>query len=121
MGDTMWLMTKFGFYSIVLKDEGQFHIRSRERIDIENLVRLVPLPDTEIFESSNADYRFRVIVGQGELTAVLEFLGKELDYGNFKDCIDRTPEQSHKPYHEVWSVLADALGAYGSNGKKTHR
>ena len=121
MGDTMWLMTKFGFYSIVLKDEGQFHIRSREKIDIENLVRQVPLMDVEIFESSNADYRFRVIVGSKELHAVLEFLGNELDYDNFKGCIDRTPEQSHKPYHEVWSVLADELGAYGSKGKKTHK
>jgi hypothetical protein len=119
MGDTMWLMTKFGFFSIVRKDEGRFHIRSREKIDIENLVRLVPLPDAEIFESSNADYRFRVIVGSKELHAVLEFIGNELDYDNFKDCIDRTPGQSHKPYHEVWGVLADALGAYGSKGKNS--
>ena len=113
----MWLMTKFGFYSIVRKDEGRFHIRSREKVDIENLVKQVPLPEAKIMESSSADYRFRVIVGQKELLSVLTFLGNELDYGNFKGCIDRTPGQSHKPYHEVWGVLADALGAYGSKGR----
>ena len=112
----MWLMTKFGFYSIVRKDEGRFHIRSREKVDIENLVRQVPLPDAIILKSNTADYRFRVIVGSKELHAVLEFLGNKLDYGNFKDCVDRTPGQSHKPYHEVWGVLADVLGAYGSKG-----
>ena len=113
----MWLMTKFGFYSIVRKDEGRFHIRSREKVDIENLVKRVPLPEAEILKSNTADYRFRVIVGQKEMLTVLEFLGNELDYGNFKDCIDRTPGQLHKPYHEVWGVLADALGAYGRKGK----
>jgi hypothetical protein len=113
----MWLMTKFGFYSIVRKDEGRFHIRSRERVDIENLVRLVPLTNAEILESRTTDYRFRVIVGHEELMSVLKSLGNELDYDNFKSCIDRTPGQSHKPYHEVWGVLADELGAYGSKGK----
>ena len=121
MGDTMWLMTKFGFFSIVRKEQDRFHIRSRERLDIENLVKFVPLVNAEIIESITADYRFRVIVGRKELMAVLELLGNELDYSNFKGCIDRTPEQSHKPYHEVWGLLADALGAYGGKGKKARK
>ena len=109
----MWLMTKYGFYSIVQKQPNVYHIRSRERKDIDNLVNYVPLPDAMIMESDHTDYAVRIIVGQEEVLAVLEFLGENLDYDNFKAKIDRTPEQAHKPYHEVWQVLADALGAYG--------
>ena len=109
----MWLMTKYGFYSIVQKEPGKYHIRSREQKDIENLVENVPLPDAEIMESDRTDYAVRVIVGKEDVLAVLKFLGENLDYDNFKAKIDRTPDQEHKPYHEVWHVLADALGAYG--------
>ena len=109
----MWLMTKYGFYSIVQKEPGVYHVRSRERKDIENLVKNVPLPDAEIVESNLTDYAVRVIVGQEDVLAVLKFLGENIDYDNFKAKIERTPDQEHKPYHEVWQVLADALGAYG--------
>ncbi len=51
---------------------------------------------------------------QTDVLAVLRFPGENLDYGNFKDKIARTPDQARKPYHEVWHVLAKALGAYGS-------
>ncbi len=50
-------------------------------------------------------------------TKIMAFLGDHIDYSNFKDEIDGTPNQKHKPYHEVWSVLARALGAYGSKGQ----
>ena len=109
----MWLMTKYGFYSIVQKQSGVFHIRSRERKDIENLVENVPLPEAEIMESDRTDYAVRVIVGKEDVQTVLKFLGESLDYDNFKAKIDRTSDQRHKPYHEVWQVLVDALGAYG--------
>ena len=39
----MWLMTKHGFYSIVQKQPGEFHIRARVRKDLENLVTRVLL------------------------------------------------------------------------------
>ena len=93
----MWLMTKHGFYSIVEKQPGLYHVRSRERKDIENLVRQVPLVGAEIVDTPKADYACRVIVGKNELLAIMRFLGESLDYSNFKDKIDRTPEQAHKP------------------------
>jgi len=43
----MWLMTKHGFYSIVQKNPGEFHIRARVRKDLENLVERVPLPEAK--------------------------------------------------------------------------
>ena len=53
-----------------------------------------------------------------EFVAILEFLGRTLDYPNFKDKVDATPDQRRKPYHEVWRVMADALGAYGRKGSR---
>ena len=115
----MWLMTKHGFYSIVLKGE-TYHVRSRERQDLENLVKLVPLPDAAIHESLQADYRFRILVNSSQLLSILNCLGQSLDYPNFKGEIDERPDQARKPYHEVWSVLAVALGAYGRPGMAQH-
>ena len=112
----MWLMTKHGFYSIVERKPGEFHVRGRERQDLENLLNGVPL-DTELFETPEADYRFRIVVDRDAVLSILAFLGDTLDYSNFKGEIDQTPDQSRKPYHKVWGVMADALGAYGSRGK----
>jgi hypothetical protein len=112
----MWLMTQHGFYSIVQKAAGVYHVRSRERADLENLVKGVPLPDAEIHESREADYAFRLLVGKPELDKIMAFLGNTVDYPNFKGRIDAMPAQAHKPYHKVWRVLADTLGAYGRPG-----
>lgn len=109
----MWLMTKYGFYSIVEKYPGEFHVRSREVKDLDNLIAGVPLPGAQIRTSQETDYLARIIVKKGDVQKILAFLADNIDYSNFKDKIDRTPDQAHKPYHEVWGVLARALGAYG--------
>lgn len=106
-------MTKYGFYSIVQKQAREYHVRARERKDVENLVRCVPLPHAQIKESERTDYAFRIVVGQADVLAILRFLGETLDYSNFKDTIDQIDDQKHKPYHKVWGVIADTLGAYG--------
>jgi hypothetical protein len=117
----MWLMTKHGFYSIVEKNKetGEFHIRSRVRKDLANLVEHVPLTGTEIHNTKSADYPFRLIVGKDEVLAVMEFLGETLDYANFKGKIARTPDQKqkHDLYTQVWGLLSDAFGAYGRTGR----
>lgn len=116
----MWLMTQHGFYSIVEKTPDEFHIRSRERGDLQNLIDRVPLPLATIEDSPKNDYAFRII-GKRELVAlVLQFMASSLDYGNFKDHIDRSPDQKRKSraYHEVWGVMAGALGSYGRAGSE---
>ena len=116
----MWLMTKHGFYSIVEREPGEFHIRSRERQDLQNLVARMPLsPDTHIFDTPEADYAARIVTDRETVTSVMTHLAESLDYSNFKGKIDTTPDQRHKPYHEVWDVMAKALGAYGQPGKNT--
>jgi hypothetical protein len=117
----MWLMTKYGFYSIVQKQPGEYHVRSRDRKDIENLMTRLPLDQVQIIESKSSDYAFRIIVKKEDVESILKFLGETIDYDNFKDKIDQTPDQNHKPYHEVWGILADALGAYGRKPKGLKR
>jgi hypothetical protein len=112
----MWLMTKHGLYSIVQKKAGEYHVRAREHRDLDNLVNRVPLPGTVIINTPEADYACRIVTDKGTVQAILEFLGASLDYDNFKSKIDATPDQRHKPYHQVWQVLANALGAYGRKG-----
>jgi hypothetical protein len=112
----MWLMTKHGFYSIVLKEPVRFHVRARERQDLQNLIDRVPLPGVEIIDTPDGDYAARLVVDGAVVLKILEFLGNTLDYSNFKNQIAKTPDQSHKPYHEVWGVMASALGAYGKIG-----
>jgi hypothetical protein len=107
-------MTKCGFYSIVQKRPGEYHVRVREKKDLENLIAGVPLANAEILTSNETDYRARIIVAKPAVSKIMAFLGDNIDYDNFKDKIDRTPDQANKPYHEVWHVLARALGAYGS-------
>jgi hypothetical protein len=84
----------------------------------------VPLAGAKFLDTKSADYAFRIIVGKDEVLSVMEFLGKTLDYSNFKSHIARTPdqEQKHDVYADVWSLLSDAFGAYGRNGThNSHR
>lgn len=115
----MWLMTKFGFYSIVRKKPGEYHVRSRERRDLDNLVKGVPLTGAKIVDTPEADYASRIVTDEATVLAILAFLGQTLDYPNFKGKIDADPDQRHKPYHEVWRVMADSLGAYGRKGRQS--
>ena len=112
----MWLMTKHGFYSIVEKGRGELHIRSRERADLQNLIDRIPLPAHQVIDTPEADYAARIIADRECVSAVMRYLSDSLDYSNFKGEIDRTADQRHKPYHKVWDVMADALGAYGRPG-----
>ncbi len=113
----MWLMTKHGFYSIVQKKEGEFHIRARVRKDLENLQERVPLVGLEIHASRKTDYPYRLIVGEAEVLKVMRFLGETLDYSNFKDTVGGTPDQAskHDLYADFWGMALRSLGGYGRN------
>jgi hypothetical protein len=111
-------MTKHGFYSIVQKKPGEFHIRSRVRKDLENLGARVPLTGTKIHDTNGADYAHRLVVGKDEVLSVMEFLGETLDYSNFKNKIAATDdqEQKHHLYSQIWGILSRAFGCYGDPG-----
>ena len=47
----------------------------------------------------------------------VQFLGESLDYKNFKDTVNSTPDQrdKHSVYGQVWHLLLDKFGGYGKN------
>lgn len=108
----MWICSKFGFYSIVFK-EGSYQVRAREKKDLENLIAVCGFHGKDVYEFQMSDYQYRICLNKNELFVVMEMLGDNIDYSNFKDMIDKRPDQRNKPYHRIWSVLSDALGCYG--------
>ena len=102
----MWLFTKRGFYSIVEKKPGEFHIRARARKDLENLKQLAEIK-RRIVLTRNADYRYRLVVNKIEVLAALASLAADIDYSNFKDRIAADPVQREKlhAYHEIWATM----------------
>ena len=104
--NTMLLCTKRGFYSIVKKASGEFHIRARMKRDLENLKRLAEIKKAIVL-TRNADYRYRIVANQIEVIAALGSLATEIDYFNFNDLIGADPEQCKKldAYHEISSAM----------------
>jgi len=104
----MWIMTKWGFYSIVEKQHGLYAVRARERGDLVRLLGQAQI-DVPIQNTPQNDYQFRAHVDKEELGQIMMTLASSVDYPNFKAEIDRQPDQARKPYHEVWSILARAF------------
>jgi hypothetical protein len=102
----MWLCTQHGFYSIVQKQKGEFHIRARLKRDLENLQRLGGF-SWKIHRTAPADYRWRVVIDQADVIAILVNLGEAIDYSNFKSRIHELPDQEEKSsaYGTLWSNL----------------
>jgi len=106
----MWLLTPFGFFSMVQKPgdapQGTLTVRARVREDLESL-RLRYLPGLgEIRESRSNDYRFRAQAPRCEVSAAMSALVDDLAYSNFKNQVrkEQGPARAHL-YHDVWSVL----------------
>ena len=106
----MWLMTTFGFFSIVQKPEdvggGLLTIRARVREDLDRL-RAVYLPELgPTQESTDSDYRFRARASKEAVAAALTHIAKDIDYSNFKNAVaKRQGPLRAKAYGKVWDVL----------------
>ena len=102
----MWLATQHGFYSIVQKPAGQFHVRTRCEKDLENLIALADL-EAPLHHTTDGDYAWRIIVGQKEVSAIMAALATSIDYPNFKDRIHNEPGQRDKlpAYSQLWSQM----------------
>lgn len=102
----MWLCTQHGFYSIVRKNPGEFHIRGRLRQDMENLLELCAAR-WQVIETKNDDYRYRIVCGQAEVSEVISKLATSIDYSNFKSRVHSTPDQVDKSsaYSSLWGNL----------------
>lgn len=124
----MWIASKFGWFSIVKEKSGPgFMVRARSRADLEQLTAAVAACNEEklpaIIETPEADYRFRIVIGNSQLWDVMEALVESVDYSNFKGEIAKTKGQRDKlePYHRIWSVMAgyqaDTVHRLGSGAR----
>ena len=106
----MWLLTPFGFVSIVQKpgdaQQGTLTVRARVREDLESL-RHCYLPGLgEIHESHSNDYRFRAQAPRRQVSAALSAVVDDLGYSNFKSQVSKEQGAARAHlYHDVWSVL----------------
>ena len=99
----MWLMTDFGFFSIVKKEgEGHLTVRARKKKDLLSLKQRY-LPSAGAIETSDyTDYRYRIHV-PGE--AFAEAL-RDIAYPNFKSAVARKQGKARaRVYEDVWHRL----------------
>jgi hypothetical protein len=102
----MWLATQHGFYSIVQKPPGQFHVRARVKQDLDNLIALAGM-DTKLYHTPDGDYAWRIVVGQSEVDQIMAVLSRSIEYSNFKSRIHELEGQRDKlpAYSNLWGKM----------------
>lgn len=102
----MWIASKYGFFSIVMKGPDEFHVRARFRGDLEELMEACGVDET-LHKSYNSDYRYRLVVGRPVVTKIGARIFEEIDYDNFKNKIAETSSQQDKlsAYGDIWSIM----------------
>ncbi len=105
-------MTKIGFYSITRKNKEkggtEYHVRAREKQDIQNLKDGLKLDD-ELNDWPTSDYQFRIIVNQKTYRRIMFHLTSLVTYDNFKSMIHTRGQQHRKKglYSRVWGVMRE--------------
>ncbi len=110
----MWLMTKFGFFSVVEKPKdkaaGLVTIRSRVRDDLESLRAYLPQL-TAVEANAGTDYAFRAQAAKPDFANALSKIALDIDYSNFKDEVAKTQGRGRaKCYSDVWNSLYQLQG-----------
>lgn len=106
----MWLLTDFGFFSIVQKSsdasDDMLTIRARVRSDLESLRQRVMPELGSIKESRDTDYRFRARAPRSAVAKAMASVAEQIDYSNFKNAVSKNQgnKRAHL-YHGVWDVL----------------
>jgi len=103
----MWLLTDFGFFSIVKKaGEDELTVRSRVKSDLEMLKKRY-IPDMgNILEHAGSDYRFRALVSKQALAEAMKHIVLNIDYDNFKKSVAKKQGSKRAAiYGDVWSTL----------------
>lgn len=117
----MWIFTKLGFFSVVqvAGDPKHVQIRARTHGDLARLCKLgdPELSPEQIKATPDNDYPFRIIAHRSDWLNLLEALGDEVDYTNFKSEIARTMGREREGlYHEVWAVVQRGLARFRTAG-----
>lgn len=106
----MWIITPFGFFSVVQKPadvrDDTLTVRARVAADLDAL-RAAVLPQLgPSEESTHSDYRFRASAPREAVARAMAALAESLCYDNFKDEVARVQGADRADlYHVVWSKL----------------
>jgi hypothetical protein len=106
----MWLVTTFGFYSIVEKswdrERQTLTVRARAREDLEALrARYLPTLG-ETAEDESADYRFRAQAPREDVTQAFARAIRDIDYDNFQNALaERQGWTRERIYHDAWRAF----------------
>lgn len=106
----MWLVTTFGYFSIVQKNSdreaGTLTVRSRIHRDLE-MLRDKYLPGmSEISRSGGADYPYRAKARREDLAQAFAAAIMDLAYSNFKaETALQLGHRREDAYNEVWLAL----------------
>jgi 8-oxo-dGTP pyrophosphatase MutT (NUDIX family) len=106
----VWLITPFGFFSIVQKPDdktsGRLTVRARVASDLERL-RAEYLPTLgPIIEGAGTDYRYRATAPRGDVAVAFANVAMSIGYANFKDEVATRQGKSRAAiYAKVWDVL----------------
>jgi len=90
----MWLITNFGFFSIVRKPDdvgGQtLTVRARVRADLDALrERYLPTLGP-IAADAGTDYKYRAKAPKADVAMALLRAAEDIDYSNFKNSVLQT-------------------------------
>lgn len=103
----MWMMTRYGMFSTVVKELDEVQVRARTREDLELLKqRFQPLLGKyKIIDTPAADYACRIFLPRSEFALLSFLLADDIDYGNFKAEVERLDPERAVLYHRVWALL----------------
>ncbi len=112
----MWVCMSDSFVSIV-RHEGGFNnhllVRTRDRESLVAFLNHINNPTLlpEITETPDSDYRFRAVVPDKIVAAVLADYTSHIDYPNFKNSVQDIRRKCL--YSVIWNAAANFYGAYG--------
>jgi len=101
----MWLFTETGFISVVRKNDRPdlYTVRSR---DTQSLEPLAKFAKTEIIETPNGDYQYRIFVEPAVFTEWVADQASDISYDNFKNHVYKTRGRKFvEALHEVWVAM----------------
>ena len=119
----MWLFTRYGFFSVVngrrpnrAADPHTVMVRARRMAHLRNLqARFPALAAYRVATTPDHDYRYRIVLPKADWLPVLNMLGEEQNWTNFKAETSRHLGPAGADYvhalHRVWSVMHELQSA----------
>ena len=106
----MWLMTRFGFFSVVQKnDDSHLTIRARVKSDLDRLRRHYLPQLSETVGHGGTDYPWRAAAAKKDFAEAMKRIAEDIEYPNFKNEVSLSLAGSGRAhrYAKVWTALAD--------------